>query len=221
MNFRDKRQIRQEVLKLRGFLSDEEVTDKSKVIFDKLLEMDFYVNSKIVMCYMDFRNEVATREFIKLSLSKGKRIALPLIDKVIDNKVIDYKVVNKDRSIKENRLVACEIKNIDTELEKGVFGILEPKKEHKRILDPADIDLIIVPGVAFDLSKNRIGYGAGYYDRFLKSTRKDSFKVGVAFELQVLQEICTEKHDVLLDMIITEKRVISWITVVIKKQKLQ
>jgi 5-formyltetrahydrofolate cyclo-ligase len=193
MNFKDKKQIRQEILRLRSSLSDEEVADKSKEIFRKLLEMEIYLNSKIIMCYMDFRNEVATREFIKTSFLKGKRIILPLID--------------KDGKDKKN-IIPCEIKDLDSDLEKGVLGILEPKKECKRLLNPEDIDLIVVPGIAFDILKNRIGYGAGYYDRFLKTTREDCLKVGVAFELQILDKINTQEHDVPLNAIITEKRVI-------------
>ncbi len=196
MDFRDKKdkkQIRDEILKLRSSLSHEEVADKSKKIFRKLLEMDIYLKSKIIMCYMDFRNEVATREFIETSLLKGKRVMLPLVGKdADDNKVI----------------IPCEIKDLDSDLEKGVLGILEPKKECKRLSNPEDIDFIVVPGIAFDLFKNRIGYGAGYYDRFLKTTREDCLKVGIAFELQVLEEIKTEEHDVPLNVIITEKRVI-------------
>lgn len=97
---------------------------------------------------------------------------------------------------------------MDSDLEKGVLGLLEPKKECKRLLNPEDIDLIVVPGIAFDILKNRIGYGAGYYDRFLKTTREDCLKVGVAFELQILDKINTQEHDVPLNAIITEKRVI-------------
>ncbi|NSW90638.1 MAG: 5-formyltetrahydrofolate cyclo-ligase [Firmicutes bacterium] len=188
-----KKLIRQEILNLRGSLSSEEVNKKSRMIFNKLMTMEIYCNSKIIMCYMDFKNEVKTEGFIKTSLQKEKRIAVPLIDTDMNGK---------------KGIVPCEIYNMDYELEKGILGILEPKKEFKRVLNPEDIDLVIVPGIAFDLRKNRIGYGAGYYDRFLTSIRRDCLKIGVAFELQIVNEITAEAHDVPLDMIITEKRVI-------------
>ena len=185
--------MRQEILNLRCSLSDEELNKKSTEIFNKLVSMDIYCRSKVIMCYMDFRNEVKTGEFIRASLEKGKRIAVPMIS-------LD---MNRAKAI-----IPCEIYNIEYELEKGTLGILEPKNEFRRVLDPENIDMVIVPGIVFDLRKNRIGYGAGYYDRFLNSTGKDCFKVGVAFELQILNEIPAEAHDVRLDMIITEKRVI-------------
>jgi 5-formyltetrahydrofolate cyclo-ligase len=71
-----------------------------------------------------------------------------------------------------------------------------------------DIDLCIIPGVAFDINKNRIGYGAGYYDRFLKGVGKECFKVGIAFEEQILQDIPASENDIALDLIITDKRII-------------
>ncbi len=189
----DKNLLRQKMLNLRTSLGSEELSQKSLCIFRKLSSMDIYDKSKIIMCYMDIKNEVKTHDFINESLKIGKRIAIPSISQDIN---------------RQKFIIPCEIYNIDKEVEKRTFGILEPKDCYKRILNPKDIDMVIVPGVAFDLKKNRLGYGAGYYDRFLKNIKENCYKVGVGFEFQIVDEICTDDNDIKLDMIITEKRVI-------------
>ncbi len=92
------------------------------------------------------------------------------------------------------------------ELSIGSYGILEPRTEKIRKTRVEDIDLIIVPGVAFDKKGNRIGHGKGYYDRLLDKT--NATKIGLAFEFQLLKEIPTDKHDLPIDILITEKRII-------------
>lgn len=189
----DKKELRRQILALRDSLGEEEVACKSELIINKITSMEIYNKSKFIMSYVDFRNEVKTQEFIEASLESGKRVAVPL--------------TGKDE--KGNRIIIpCEILNIKYELERNSFGILEPKKEYRRAINPMELDLIIVPGVAFDLRKNRIGYGAGYYDRFLAFVRKDCIKLGVAFDFQVVEEIDAKSHDISVDIIVTEKRLI-------------
>lgn len=189
----DKKFLRQEILNRRYSLSGEELDKRSAEILNKLLSMDIYCSSSVIMCYMDFRNEVKTGDFIRTSLLNGKRMAVPVIS-------LD---MNREKAI-----IPCEIYDVEHELEKSTFGILEPKKELRRVLSPESIDIVVVPGIVFDLRKYRIGYGAGYYDRFLNTVRENCVKIGVAFDFQILNEIPAEEHDVRLDMIITEKRVI-------------
>ena len=86
------------------------------------------------------------------------------------------------------------------------YGILEPKKDKIKNISSDKIDLIIVPGVAFDLKGNRMGHGKGYYDRFLNLVKSTS--IGLAFEFQIIENIPVESHDKPIDMIITEKRII-------------
>ena len=85
---------------------------------------------------------------------------------------------------------------------------MEPKKKFFRPVSPEDIDLVIVPGIAFDRSGERIGYGMGFYDRFLKKIRKDTSSIGLAYEFQIVDDIPSEETDVKVNKIITEKRVI-------------
>jgi len=99
------------------------------------------------------------------------------------------------------------LKNLN-ELEPGAFNILEPKKEFFRPVSPDDIDLVIIPGVAFDKDGDRIGYGMGFYDRFLRSMKKNIPVVALAYEFQIVDDIPVDDTDVTVHKIITEERII-------------
>lgn len=204
--------LRKKILNIRDTMEQSEVIRKSKTIIDKLMSMEAWKNSNVMMSYVSFRNEVITTDLIKKSLSEGKRVAVPLVAKT--NKGNHTQL--KDEKA-EKMIIACEIYNLDTDLERSSFGILEPNKDMRREIDVRDIELIIVPGIAFDINKNRLGFGAGYYDKFLKSIRQkhqentganNLITIGIAFEEQLVDAIPVEAHDVPLDIIITEKRVI-------------
>jgi 5-formyltetrahydrofolate cyclo-ligase len=90
----------------------------------------------------------------------------------------------------------------------GYMGIAEPDASILHRVDPLEIDMVVVPGVAFDMARNRIGYGGGYYDRFLCTLRPDCLKVAVAFELQVFDSIPAASYDIPVDIIVTEERII-------------
>lgn len=185
--------IRNEILLRRDSLSEDEILSKSGSIFSKLVSSEKFENSRFIMVYSDFRKEVSTRCFIEECIASGKRVALPLV----------YNDGPQSRG-----LWACEIADMEKELEVGKYGILEPKKQEAKIVNPLLLDMVIVPGVVFGLNRFRIGYGAGYYDRFLCNVSKACLKVGVAFEIQVVESVPAEEHDIPLDMIITEERII-------------
>ena len=109
-------------------------------------------------------------------------------------------------------LVPSKIIDFDNELEKGKKGILEPKKEFYRLFPLENIDLIIIPGVAFDLRGNRIGRGFGYYDNFLRKIHTSTKIVALAFEMQIVKKIITDKNDIPINKIITEKRIITFVS---------
>jgi 5-formyltetrahydrofolate cyclo-ligase len=186
-----KEEIRRKILKKRLSLSSEYIRDKSRRVFLNLAETVEYVNSRNIMFYAATRNEVQTEEMIKISIKMGKNISVPIILPECIN------------------LAPSKIFDLDVELEKGKKGILEPKKEYYRLFPPENIDLIIIPGVAFDLSGNRIGRGFGYYDNFLRKVRSSAKIVALAFEMQIVRKIPNDKNDIPVHKIITEERIIS------------
>lgn len=189
---KDKRQIRKEVLDIRKRLLKDEVVKNSILITNKLTAFDKLINSSCIMAYMDFKNEVITEFLIDHCLNLGKTVALPVIDSIDGVK----------------KIFAYEIKDRNNELKPGAYGILEPVRQLSRRIDPKEIDMVIVPGVAFDINGNRIGYGAGCYDVFLREVKERCKKVGVAFEFQVFSCIPKDEHDISMDAIFTENRVI-------------
>jgi len=190
----NKEEIRRDILKKRHSLSKDYIKNKSQQIFLKLAESVEYRNSRNIMFYVATRSEVQTEEMIKTSIEMGKNIFVPIILPECIN------------------LAPSKIFDFDTELEKGKKGILEPKKEYYRLFPPENIDLIIIPGVAFDLSGNRIGRGFGYYDNFLGKVRPYAKIIALAFEIQIVEKIITDKNDIPAHKIITEKRIITLVS---------
>ena len=190
----NKEEIRRDILEKRHSLSKDYIKNKSKKIFLKLSETVEYINSRNIMFYVATRSEVQTEEMIKMSIEMGKNVFVPIILPECLN------------------LAPSKILDFDVELEKGKKGILEPKKEYYRLFSPENIDLIIVPGVAFDLSGNRIGRGFGYYDNFLIKVRSSTKIIALAFEIQIVEKIITKKNDIPVHKIITEKRILTFVS---------
>ena len=140
------------------------------------------------MCFVSFSSEVDTHVFIQDALSEGKRIVVPITL----------------QDIKE--LLPSEIKDFQ-ELEKGCYNILTPKKDYIRPIDKTHIDLVVVPGVVFDPSGYRIGYGGGYYDKFFHTIAKTVPKIAIGFSLQLVSHVPRESFDIPVDMIVTEKSI--------------
>ncbi len=170
----------------RDLLSLEEIKVKSNIITKKLLASEEYKKSKTLFCFLSFGSEVDTTEILQDAL-KTKEVYVPYINKADDSM---YPVL---------------IKNLrDFTINK--FGIGEPKFDEKAIV-PQDFDFVVVPGLAFDKNGWRIGYGKGYYDKFFKKY-KGKNKTAVAFALQLVDKISFEKHDIPVDLIITEDEII-------------
>ena len=175
---------------MRNAQSAEEIINKSKIIFDFLSSTEEYENSSKIMFFMGKEKEVQTEFMVNESLNKGKRVFIPIT------------------KTKERRLIPCEIESLD-ELVISTFNVKEPKKDCIRKHDPKDIELVIVPGVGFDINGNRIGYGFGYYDGFLAETRQEIPFIGLAFEFQIQDEIPCDENDKFIDKIITDKRIMT------------
>lgn len=186
----DKKSIRKKYIAIRNNFPQNELLGFSESISEKLNQLEFIRNSKNIMCFVSFGSEVETHSLIKNWLIEGKNISVPAMSN-------DKGVMHAVKISGFHELKAC-----------GKYGILEPTVLEDNIMSPENFDVIIVPGSAFDIRKNRMGYGAGFYDRFLSQTGPLCRKIGICFDFQVADEIPHEEHDVPLDLLITEKRII-------------
>jgi 5-formyltetrahydrofolate cyclo-ligase len=188
-----KQEYRGFYLERRNRLDEEDVKENSVLLFERICSLEYYKNADIILAYMSFGNEVYTGHFIRRCIRDGKRVALPRVEK-LDGKCCRLSLYSPEDPV--NDMVP------------GFKGILEPDPSKARLLDPHEIDFAVVPGVAFDISGNRLGFGAGCYDRLLPLLRPDCLKAGVAFEIQIADELPADEHDFRLDMIVTERRII-------------
>lgn len=184
-----KNKLRKLCIKKRNSMSIDEAEKKSEKIYENLFSVPVFQSADFIMSYVSFKNEVITHNIITELLSKGKQLAVPLC-------------VNGDRE-----LLACKILKFE-DLSPGTMGILEPSLANSEIIEPHLLEVIIVPGTAFDRSMNRLGMGAGYYDRFLPKLSPKAVKIGLAYDFQLLDSIPAEKHDIPMDYIITESEII-------------
>ncbi|MBU5427392.1 5-formyltetrahydrofolate cyclo-ligase [Tissierella pigra] len=185
----DKKTLRKEMLKKRSELSREDIVEYSNIIANKIYEMDNYKNAKRIMCFVSNGDEVETHPLIEQIIKDGKSIVVPI-------------TIPKTRE-----LLVSDVYSL-SELEVGDYNIEVPKKEFTRVVDPNTIDLILVPGVAFAKDGYRVGYGGGYYDRFLSKLLNPTPKIAIGFDLQVVDKVPTDQYDLPVDMIVTEKRII-------------
>ncbi len=185
-----KEEIRKKIKKMRMDLSEQEVSNNSESINESLISTQYFKDANLIMAYVDYKNEVLTKKIINYSLKMGKRIAVPITE------------------IKTKKMTPSEIINYSDDLKCGNYGIMEPKNECIRPVDPEEIDIILIPGVSFDINGNRLGYGAGYYDRFLLRLNDNAVKIALAYEMQILKNVYPEEHDIPVDFVITESRII-------------
>ena len=171
-------------------LSDEEIKDKTRKIEKRLFEFANFLESNIVLLYINSNCEVYSLDIIKRCLNFKKIVILPAF---VPTKF-------------EMKLM--KIDNIDTDLILGPRNILEPDPNQCNIVPIECIDIAIIPGVAFDEKGGRIGSGDGYYDRLIPKLPITTRKVALTFEDQIVPQIQMEAHDRHVDIIITEKRII-------------
>lgn len=164
-------------------LNLKEHMDKS--IYNKVINSKEYKNSKTIFVYVSTNSEVNTHQMIERFLEDGKIVCIP-------------KVISKDFGMK-----AVIIKSF-ADLELGHYNILEPNNNCKDILKN-NIDLVFVPGLAFDKMGGRIGYGGGFYDKYLKDLSTKVKKIGLCYEFQILKDIPMESFDIRINKIVTEK----------------
>ncbi len=180
-----KADIRTQALKNRRALANKQ--EISETIIDRLVESDDYERADTILFYVDVRSEVRTRHHLPLSLDSDKRVVIP------------YCV--------DGELQLFHLEGMP-ELEIGTYGILEPRQDLRSIavkqVAVAELDLIVVPGVAFDPHGGRLGHGKGYYDKLLQHARRTTAFVGLAFDCQIVPRLPMLDHDVVMDRVITE-----------------
>lgn len=178
--------MRRIMLEKRKKLSHEESMNASFNIQQRLLESELYIGAKELVLYSPIHNEVDSTLLMTDALISGRKVFLPVVA--------------------DSGLIFQEVKEAGS-LRKGAYGILEPPPSNS-VITPEKVDLIVVPGVAFDLQGHRVGYGKGYYDKALHSQEGRGKLVAVCYDFQLVDEIAVEPHDVMVDLIITEKRIV-------------
>jgi len=180
-----KHKIRKHIRKRLEEHSPLEKSRKSGIIKNKLFIEEEFKKAKVVMFYVSLKDEVDTYFMIDEALKAGKRVCVPVILK------------------EEKKLIAGEIKNRLEDLESQHFGIYQPKRDRVKEVPLEDIDLVVVPGIAFDKKNIRLGRGHGYYDRFLSGLPNTTKAIGLAFDFQVLEDLPRDPHDVPVWKIVT------------------
>ena len=179
----EKKDIRKQILAARGRMTEMEIREKSLAIRQKIFSLNEYKTCRLLLSYASYRNETDTSYIIQKALSDGKEVALPKIE---GRRMVFYKIQSPD------------------DLKPGTMGIPEPPKG--RTADGEEA-LMIMPGIAFDRQLHRIGYGGGFYDRYL-SVHTNLFCIAIAYSFQVLGSVPFEETDIRPQMLVTEQEII-------------
>lgn len=185
-NFKEKSKIRTEKIHKRDLLTSDQIENDSLLIQNKILESDIFAQASAIFCYIHIRSEVRSMFLIQEALRVGKTVAVPI-------------TLGHDKGMYFSRIHVQDLEN----LKPSLFGLLEPVRKEK--IEPDNKTLFIIPGACYDLHGNRIGYGAGYYDRYLKD-RQYMHLLGACFDMQLVESIEMEPFDIRMDSIVTEIR---------------
>jgi 5-formyltetrahydrofolate cyclo-ligase len=186
----NKKELRKHVLSVRGQMDSKVREEKSRKIVEQLLNFPIIKDVNLIFSFLSFGNEVDVRPFLEESIRVGKKIAIPkawLKDRIM----IPYLFAGWDS------------------LKPGLYGILEPDPDTAQKVTHEEIDAVIVPGVAFDQKGGRLGYGGGFYDRYLAGFKKCPPLIAVCFSEQLLDQVPVKSHDYKVDYIVTENGILS------------
>lgn len=184
-----KKLLRQRLQLKRNNIPVEKRAAASTEIAKKFLNSADYKDALKILIFFPFRSEVDTTLIIKAALESGKKIILPKVEGDI--------------------LELYYVEDIKSQLQEGAFGVMEPVKEDCKPALVSEVEIAVIPGLCFDKSHNRMGYGGGFYDRLLPALPEKTKKIALCFNMQVFKKIPCDKHDVKIDIIITEKRTYS------------
>ena len=181
----EKKEIRKKIFKARKEHTDAWIRENSLRITEALTQLPEYRNAERIMAYADYNHEVITRYIIEQAWKDGKEVAVP---KVFGKDMVFYRLTDF------------------SQLESGYFGIPEPKEDGEKV--SWEEAMMVMPGVAFDVNCNRVGYGGGFYDVWLKCYGSQVTACGLAYDFQLRNEIPFERHDRMMDIVITPDEVI-------------
>jgi 5-formyltetrahydrofolate cyclo-ligase len=188
---RDKFAIRQDMRRRRDAMSLDDVLNLSRAVEDRLFACKDLSACQNLMFFLSFGNEVRTDEMIMRSLTEGRQVYVP-------------RLITRER-----RLEVCEITDMDQEFELGSYDIREPSRSNSKVVSPSIIDAVIAPGLAFDRSGGRIGYGGGYFDWLFKQLPDEALRIGVTYGFQVVDSIPQDSWDERVQTIFTENDTIN------------
>lgn len=180
----EKKDLRKFYSNLRDSLSTEEITKRSQKMCNSFFGSALYKNSQTIFTYINYKSEFNTSIIAKKTLSDNKKLCVPVMSK------------------KAHEMFFVQITNLN-ELQKNKFGILEPTLNFEKVLKPNNKTVIIVPALAFDKNGFRLGYGGGYYDKYL-SENKSFANIGFSFNFQIANELIHNENDIPVDVILTE-----------------
>jgi 5-formyltetrahydrofolate cyclo-ligase len=183
-----KDQLRDQMRERLGPLSPAQVRTASAAVWERLSVLATFASANWLLVYVSKGHEVDTHGLIRQLLALGKRVCVPKFDEAA------------------RRYDASELRDFDSELVEGRFKILEPRPEAVRRIEAAKLDALLVPGLAFDEHGNRLGRGMGFFDAILRDAH--GTKIALAHDFQVVSEVPAEPHDVGVDFIVTETRVV-------------
>lgn len=187
---REKQELRKKLLGQLLSLTNEEVKRRSKDVEDRLSSLAIYKQAKKIMVYYPLRGEVDILEMIRKSI-KVKRFFFPVMD------------------TKAKKLLIYQVNSLDDDFRLGPYGVKEPDPEKTEQVDYREIEVVIVPGLGFDREHNRLGRGAGFYDRFLQELTPATKKIGIAFDCQILKDLPTHLPlDQKVDIVVSESTII-------------
>lgn len=191
-----KQEIRSEISYKKSLLTRKEIDERSLILADKFCALDEYKNTKCIFAYVSYNQEVNTKYIIEKAWADGKRVAVP-------KTLASGNTLNKNGKVIPDYMEFIYIDSFD-ELEDGYVGIKEPCFDEKKVAQEKDV-LILMPGLAFDKEGNRIGYGGGFYDKYLSSHYDMKFtKVALCFEFQFFDSIPIDPHDEKMDFVLTQ-----------------
>jgi 5-formyltetrahydrofolate cyclo-ligase len=185
----ERRALRRRILAARDALPVMDRRRRSCIISEHLWQLPEFARTDLLFIYVAFRSEVETMPLIRRCLAAGKQVAVPL-------------TCSNPPSLEAYRLL-----DVDRDLVPGYCGILEPDPRRLPRVEPGKITAVIIPGSVFDRQGGRLGYGGGYYDRFLAEGAPAALRIGVAFELQLVDSVPLKPHDQRLDFLLTEEGV--------------